>query len=133
MTLTTTYAGKIRDRVGQGDAALSADGAMDGTFNVSLPVGSGNRTVTSVDLLRTAGGEWDTIPNGFWALGAASSLDSALYNAPNATVNFAVADGGSFNMFASDSGSTYFNSGDSFTLTVSFADGSYGKGFVTLP
>ena len=133
MGVTLNYNGKIRDRVGQGDSALSPDSFLDGVFTVTLPVGSGSRTVTSLDLRNSSGGVWDTLPNGFWALGAASNLDGALLNASDATVNFAVGDGGSFNIFASDSGGSMFNSGVIFTLTVNFSDGTIGVGNLTPP
>jgi hypothetical protein len=132
IALTVSFNGKIRDRVQPGDTGLTPDGALDGTFTVTLPAGSGNRTVTSLELRSSNGGVWDTQPNGFWALGAANSLDGSLLNAGNATVSFLVTDGGSFNIFASDSGSTYFNSGIGHTLTVIF-DVGRGVGSVTVP
>ena len=71
------------------ETALNADGAMDGTFTVTLSAGSGNRTVSRLDLARSGLGNWDTQPNnGFWVLGAAGTLDAALFNAANGTVNF---------------------------------------------
>ena len=77
---------------------------MDGTFTVTLSAGSGNRTVTRLDLARAGEGNWDTQPNnGFWVLGAASTLDAALFNAANGTVNFPLTAGSSFNIFASTS------------------------------
>jgi YD repeat-containing protein len=133
LNLTLAYNGKIRDRVGQGDTALSPDGSLDGTFTASLPAGSGNRTVTLLDLKNNNGGEWDTVPNGFWVLGAANGFDTALFNSSNAAVNFSVADGGSFVLFGSDYANSHFNSGRVFTLTVNFADGAVGTGNVTVP
>jgi hypothetical protein len=132
IALTVVYNGKLRDRVRSGDAGLTSDGALDGTFAVTLPAGSGNRTVASLELRSSNGGVWDTQPNGFWALGAANSLDGSLLNAGNATVSFPLADGGSFNAFASDSGSTYFNSGIGHTLSAIF-DVGRGRGSVTVP
>src|SRR5438876_81558 len=61
-TLTLSFAGKVRDKVGQGDTALGADGQPDGTFTVALQPGSGARTVTALDLQRSGGGRWDTVP-----------------------------------------------------------------------
>ena len=132
MNVTVGYSGKLRDRVGAGNTSLTPDGSLDGTFSVALPLESDNRTVTALDL--RGPGIWDTLPsNGYWALGAASTLDSALYNNSNATVNFAVLDGGSFVIFASDSGGSLFNPGNAFTLTVYFGDGSVGIGNMTIP
>ena len=105
--------------------ALAADNFLDGTFTVTLQAGSGNRTVTSLDLRRSANtGIWDTIPNDtYWVSGAASSLDAPLLNASNGTVNFALGDGGSFSIFASDT-SNLFAAGSNFTLSVGFSDGT---------
>src|SRR5262249_9553494 len=124
--ITLNYSGKLRDRVGQGETALTGDGSLDGTFTVTLQAGSGNRTVTSLDLRRSANtGIWDTIPNNtYWVSGAASSLDAPLLNATNGSLIFAVPDGGSFIIFASDNSTNLFAGGLSFTLTVAFADGS---------
>ena len=82
--------------------------------------------MTSLDLRRSANtGIWDTIPsNNHWVAGAASSLDAPLLNVTNGTVNFTLADGGSFNIFASDTANNLFAAGSSFTLTVAFSDGT---------
>ena len=133
--IALSFNGQIRDRVGGGETALSADGQMDGTFTVTLSAGSGNRTVTRLDLARGVDqGNWDTQPNnGFWVLGAASTLDAALFNAANGTVNFPLTAGSSFNIFASDFQGAMFVSGSSFTLTASFADGSTATTNVSIP
>jgi subtilase family protein/fervidolysin-like protein/HYDIN/CFA65/VesB family protein len=133
-TLALSFNGKLRDRVGRADAALSADGALDGTFTGTLQPGSGNRTITRLTLTRNSGGTWNTITDTAWALGAASSLDAALYNAANASVNFTLSDGGSFNVFAADaaSGSGYFTAGSVFTLTAAFSDGSSATASTTI-
>jgi YD repeat-containing protein len=136
--LTLTYNGKIRDRVGQGDAylvpaALGPDGVMDGTFTVTLPSGSGQRTVTSLELRNSVNGVWDTLIFGFWVLGAASNFDTALYNNADGTVNFTVSDGGSFKVFGSDFNNTHFNSGTIFLMKVFFSDGTKAGGGVVVP
>jgi len=133
-TLTFVYNGKIRDRVGQGDLALTADGNMDGTFTVGSIAGSGSRTVTFLDLIRPAG-RWDTTPNNWWIAAAANSLDgSLLNNTSNGSVNFSLADGGSFNVFASDNNNNdVFVPGTSFSLAVSFSNGTVGKVYATVP
>ena len=132
--LTMSFNGKLRDRVGRGDRLLSPDGSLDTTFTVNLLAGSGNRTVTKLDL-RRGGNIWNTTVDNFWVLGAAASLDAALYNnSANASVNFAVSEGGSFNLFASDgTGSTYFPPGSTFNLTATFADGSTATASATVP
>src|SRR5207245_5343646 len=87
-TMSLAFLGKLRDKVGQGSAAFSADGALDGSFRVTLGPGSDARRVTRRELRHPAsGGTWDTdsatVP---WALGTAASLDGALLNAGNGTV-----------------------------------------------
>jgi hypothetical protein len=134
VAISLSFAGKIKDRVGQSETALAADGALDGTFTATLLAGSGNRTVTSIKLTRSGGGIWDTTPsNTYWVAGAASSLDAALYNASNGTVSFALNDGASFNIFASDDSRNLFASGSSFTVTVGFGDGSTASAGVNVP
>src|SRR2546425_5081300 len=84
--------GKLRDKVGQGSAAFSSDGALDGTFRVTVQTGSGARTHAHDELRQTAVGAWDTdSASPSWALGAAASLDTTLLNAANGSVSFAVA------------------------------------------
>ena len=74
-SIALNFNGQIRDRVGQGETALSADGQMDGTFTVTLSAGSGNRTVTRLDLDRAGEGIWDTQPdNGFVGIGCGEHL-----------------------------------------------------------
>jgi hypothetical protein len=123
--LSLSFDGRLRDRVGRGDAALGADGTMDGTLTVVVQPGSGSRTVTGLDLRPGTGGVWNTTPDGYWILGAAPSLDGTLYNNLNGTVNFAITDGSSFKLFAGEAGSgTYFPAGATLTLTVNLSDGS---------
>jgi len=132
--VSLAFNGKLRDRVGQGEPGMSPDGALDGTFAVTLGMGSGARTVTALDLISRRGGHWDTIPaNGVWGLAAAGGLDTTLLNSSTGTVNFPVADGGSFVLFASDSNNSLFSPGTAFTLTVNFADGSSSTASVTVP
>src|SRR5439155_24755634 len=62
-TLGLAFLGKLRDKVGQGNGAFSADGALDGSLRVTIQAGSGARTVTRLELRRTGGGGvWDTDP-----------------------------------------------------------------------
>src|SRR5206468_9220039 len=81
--ISLAFLGKLRDKVGQGNGAFSADGALDGNFRVTVGAGSGARTVTRLELRRAGGGGvWDTDPaTANWALGAGASLDGALLNA----------------------------------------------------
>src|SRR5437899_11275398 len=55
-TLSLAFLGTLRDKVGQGNSALSADSALDGTFRVTLGAGSGARTVTRLELRQNGGG-----------------------------------------------------------------------------
>ena len=128
-TVSLAYLGKLRDKVGAGP---SPNGALDGTFRVTFEAGSGARTVTRLEL-RSSGGTWDTDPaTPHWVLGASVSLDSPLLNAANGAVSFGVADGGGFNVFASDPNSA-FTPGASFSLTVILADTSVATVSTTIP
>jgi hypothetical protein len=133
--IALSFDGKLRDRVGRGNLALSPDGSLDATFSVVLQAGSGDRTVTRLTLtLSNTSGTWNTLNDTRWALGAASSLDAALYNTADSAVNFPVSDGSGFNIFAADasSGSGYFTAGSVFTLTAAFSDGSSASVTVTI-
>jgi subtilisin family serine protease len=136
--LTLAYNGKLRDRVGQGDSALGPDGAPDGTLTATLSA-SGGRTITALRLNSdwpTAPGVWRTSSpgTGNWVLGVAPSLDGALLNtAGSMAVNFAVADGGSFVVFAADYQGSEFLSGRTLTLTATFSDGSTAVASTTAP
>ena len=70
--------------------------------------------------------------HGFWSLGVANAMDTALLNASNDSVNFAVSDGGNFKIFASDSSNAMFVNGVVFTLTANFADGSTASTTTTI-
>jgi hypothetical protein len=132
--LTLSYNGLLRDRVGQGNTALGPDGALDGTLTVTLGA-PGGRTVTALRLDSSAPGTWDTSSDtGFFALAVAPSLDGAILNAPGTmAVNFPVADGGSFVVFASDYQGIEFLSGRTLTLMATFADGSSASAVTTVP
>jgi hypothetical protein len=138
-SVSLSFDGTLRDRVGQSEAAMSGDGQLDGTFTVTLLPSSGNRTVSGITLTRSGPvGVWDTTPNDmFWVLGTASGLDTALLNAGNGTVNFPLTAGASFKIFASNLVNGNFPSGlfapgSTFTVTVNFSDGSSASGNVTL-
>jgi hypothetical protein len=124
-TLTLAYNGMLRDRVGQGDTALGPDGAPDGTLTATLKA-TGGRTITALRLDSSGPGIWDTTGgNIFFVLGVATALDGPLLNAPGTmAVNFPVADGGSFVVFAADYQNMEFLSGRTLTLTATFSDGS---------
>jgi hypothetical protein len=132
-TLTLAYNGMIRDRVGQGNTALGPDGALDGSLTVKLSA-PGGRTVTGVRLDSDGPGIWDTTSGSpYWVLAVAPTLDEALLNAPGTmAVNFPVADGGSFVVFASDYQGKEFSPGRTLTLTVTFADGSSATAVTTV-
>ena len=124
-TLTVAFNGQLRDRVGQGNVAVGADGVLDGTLTATLSA-PGGRTVTGLRLDSSAPGTWDTTSESiFWALGTATTLDGPLLNAPGSlAVNFPVTDGGSFVIFASDLQGIEFLPGRTLTLTATFSDGS---------
>src|SRR5215831_15306857 len=129
--LALTWEGLIRDRVGQGKLALAPDGALDGTLTVILGL-SGGRTVTALKLNSylpdgtNPVGTWDTdIHSTYFVLGASTGLDDPLLNDPStAAVNFFVAEGDSFVVFASDFQAMEFLSGNKLVLLASFSDTS---------
>src|SRR5207247_6533683 len=137
-TVTLAYNGKLRDRVGQGETALRADGALDATLTATGS-GSGGRTVTGLRLdsnWASAPGVWLTSSpgTGHWVLAAAPTLDGAVLNAAGTlAVNFPVADGGSFVVFAADYLGSEFLPGRTLTLTATFSDGSTATASTTLP
>jgi len=133
-TISLSYNGQLRDRVGPGELALVSDGKLDGVFTVTLNPGSGNRTVTRLYLTNSPGGIWDTqAPDGFWSLGVASALDMPLLNAANDSVNFSITEGSSFKIFAADYQNLMFVNGTVFTVAATFADGSTASTNVTIP
>jgi hypothetical protein len=133
-SLALAYNGKLRDRVGQSNLGLGADGTLDGTLTVTLSA-SGGRTITRLTLQSSAPGTWDTDPaTSAWALGAASTLDGALLNDPGTmAVNFGVADGGSFVLFAADWANVEFVPGTTLTATTVFSDGTSARASVVVP
>ena len=132
--VTLAWNGKIRDKVGQGEMALTADGTADGTLTATL-TGPG-RTVKQLVLVASgaASGQWDTAAgNGTWVLGAASGWDAGLYNVANASVSFAVGSGASFAVFASDYYDTKFVAGTTLRLTVTFTDDTMATATAVVP
>jgi hypothetical protein len=93
-------------------------------------------SAVGVPVLRdaTLAGVWDTQGgNGFWSLGAATGLNTELLNADNDSVNFAVAEGSSFKIFATDFLGQMFVPGSLFTLSVAFADDSTADRSIIIP
>jgi len=136
-TLSLVYNDKIRDRVGAGDTALAPDGFLDGVLTATLNGGGHGRTITALALTAAgpSGGAWDTTLNTNWVLGAALTTDGAyLNNATTMAVNFTVADGGSFVVFASDQpgSAVYLVPGAPLTLTATLSDGLTAVGTVTI-
>src|SRR6185436_20720496 len=134
-TLALAFMGKLRDKVGANPTTYSADGALDGTFRLTVQAGGGARTLTRLELRRNGGGgTWDTdAATSFWALGVAATLDGALVNAGNGAVSTAITDRGSVYVFAGDPNPPAFTSGSGFTVTANFADGTSATATVTLP
>jgi hypothetical protein len=99
-------------------------------------VTGGARTVKRLVLVASGAGsgQWDTIPgNGYWVLAVAADLDATPLNATNGTVNFPVADGGSFAVFATDWYNGKFVAGTTLTLTATFTDDTVATASVTTP
>jgi hypothetical protein len=134
VAIALSFDGQIRDRVGQGNLARNPDGQLDGTFTVTLNAGSGNRTVTQLQMTNSGGGVWNTQGgDGFWTLGVANGWDAALVNGSNDAVNLPVVAGGNFNVFAADYQNAMYLVGRVFTLTATFSDGSTAAGNATIP
>lgn len=66
-------------------------------------------------------------------LGAASGLNTELLNADSDSVNFALAEGSSFKIFAADFLGQMLVPGSLFTLSVAFADDSTADQSVIIP
>jgi len=96
---------------------------------------TGGRTITRLALQSDAPGSWDTdVATSAWLLGVATSLDGPLINDPvTMAVNFAVPDGGSFQLFAADFADIEFRAGVTLKLTATFSDGSSATAIVTAP
>jgi hypothetical protein len=132
--MTLVWNGKIRDRTRPAEGAPVADGQLDGTLTATLTGGA--RTVKQVVLVASGGGsgQWDTIPgNGYWVLAVAADLDTTPLNAANGSVNFAVADGGSFVVLGTDWYNGKFVAGTTLTLTATFTDDTVATASVTTP
>jgi len=122
-TVSLSYVGGVADRVGQGDAAITGDGVLDGMFSLAVANGSG-RTITSVALTQSTGGVWDTTAsNSTWVLGVAANTSAPLYNAGNGTVSFVVPVSGALTLFGSNSGGGHFNPGQAYTVVIRFSNG----------
>jgi uncharacterized repeat protein (TIGR03803 family) len=138
-TIALTFGGQTADRVRQSNASQAPDGRPDAMFTVSFPNSGSTRTVTSLRLDGANGGSWDTDSGTmFWTLGAAPTMGGTLYNQQNDAVNFPVASGGSFVVFASEwsLGAPFPNGlfllGSQFTVTIGFSDGSTAQASTTI-
>jgi len=91
--------------------------------------------VTGLTLQSTGPGTWDTDGgSAYWALGVAATLDGVLLNNPaTAAVSFAVTDGGTFVLFASDAAGMEFVSGATLSLTAMFSDGTSAGAVTRIP
>lgn len=97
---------------------------MTGLQLYSYPPGSAN-----------AVGIWDTDnSNNYYVLGASMTLDGPLLNDPQSgEVNFPVAEGGSFVLFASDLQDMEFTSGFALTLFAFFSNAPAASTQVVIP
>ena len=91
--------------------------------------------MTALRLDSDAPGTWDTSSGTvYWVLAVAPTLDGAVLNASQTMgVNFPVADGGSFVVFASDYLEREFVRGRRLTLMATFDDGSTATATTTVP
>lgn len=133
-SISLSYDGRTRDRVGQAEFAARGDGLSDGVFTVTLNPGSGNRMVSRLQLTNARGGVWNTVTSDiFWILGVANGLDAPLLNNGDDAVSFPLSDGASFKVFAADFQERMYFSGTVFTLAATFADGSTATQNVVIP
>jgi glucose/sorbosone dehydrogenase len=132
--LTLAYDGKARDRVGAGNTALSADGALDATLTLTVS-GVAGRAVTGLRLQSSAPGTWDTSSGtGYWVLGMARGPDDTLMNqAGTMAISVVPGEGDSFTLFASDAQNRYFGAGRTLTVTATFSGGATATARTTVP
>jgi len=132
--ISLSYDGRLRDRVGQAEFALHADGQSDGVFTMKLNPGSGARAITRLYLTNNLGGVWNTeAPDIFWALGVATGLDAALINASDDSLGNSAAEVSTLKLFAADYHQRMYSSGVVFTLTAQFSDGSSASASAIVP
>jgi len=122
--LTLAFVGMDRDRVGAGNSALKSDGAMDGTFTLTVS-GSAGRALTALRLDSNAPGTWDTNGGtGYWVLGVAPGPDEPLLNQPGTmAVAITPGEGETLYLFAADYQNKEFLSGRRLTVRATFAGG----------
>src|SRR5437764_450877 len=113
---------------------LAGDGALDGTLTAALSA-PGGRTITRLQLHSSAPATWDTdSTTGASVLGVATTVVNALLNDPaTAAVDFVVADGGSFTLFAADLAGIKFAAGVTLSLTATFSDGTTATAVTVRP
>lgn len=128
--MTFSYLGKLRDRVGSNHNAPAPDGALDGTFLLTLDPSVGGKVITQLAIHRTPLGDWDTIPTSTgWIIGVASAIDGPLLNTAGGAVNVTVAAGGTLHLFIGEYGLT---TGSVFTLTATFSDSTVATATATI-
>src|SRR2546422_7678830 len=83
LPICLAYLGKVWDKVGGGNAAFSADGGLDGSFQDTMGSRIRSRPGSMLEV-RFGWGVWDTdTATAHCALGATLGLDSALLNGGN--------------------------------------------------
>src|SRR3989441_9920672 len=91
--ISLAFLGKLRDKEGQGNGAFSADGALDGSFRVTVQGGGWPRTVTRLELQIGSGAWREKAEISEVAVAFKKKRDGALLNAGTGTVSCGVADG----------------------------------------
>jgi len=123
-TVQLAYVNKASDKIGSGSQA-NPDGTPDGHFRLTV---TANGTITEITL-RTAdasgkpccGQTWNTVPNdGLWILGVFRS--GTQLNRVDKAISDAVAGSVTYDVYGADSG--FFQPGQHFVVSVTFASGS---------
>ena len=124
------YEGLLADRVGEGRAALVADGQADGVFTVGVSIGEGiSRQLAWIDL---QGPSLRSTRNAVGAiLGVAQDVAAPLANrAGDGEASFSVTSRATFTLFTAAQG--FIVDGATYTVTLGFTDNSRFVGTFTI-
>jgi hypothetical protein len=127
------FIGFPTDLVRPGDGAdwNQPDGQSDGLFRIKVSA-SGKHEISSVDLQSVPeGSQWNTTPDGAWALGVTKVHQSTLLNAADTTISRSFKDAIRLDVHAATDGSIV--PGSKFNVTVTFSGHGSAEKTITLP